>query len=97
MLAADFAPGFPLQHAAKDAALAAHAAHHHRVDLPLTEALLRSWQRAIELGHGADDVASAITVPAITSDSKVPVIRRCTRDADGRPARSHHIGGTGMR
>jgi len=68
MLDADFAPGFPLQHAAKDAALAADAAHHHRVDLPLTAALLRRWQRAIDLGHGADDVASAITVPAGTSD-----------------------------
>ena len=71
MLDAQFAPGFPLQHAAKDAALAADAAHNHRVELPLTVALLRRWQRAIELGHGADDVASAITIPAVTSNSEV--------------------------
>ena len=71
MLDADFTPGFPLRHAAKDAALAADAAHHHHVDLPLTAVLLRRWQQAIELGHGADDVASAITIPAVTSDSKV--------------------------
>jgi 3-hydroxyisobutyrate dehydrogenase len=66
MLDADFAPGFPLRHAAKDAALAADAAYDHRTELPLTDALLRRWQRGIELGHGADDVASAITVPADT-------------------------------
>jgi 3-hydroxyisobutyrate dehydrogenase len=71
MLDADFAPGFPLRHAAKDAALAANAAHHHRLDLPLTAALLRRWQRAIDLGHGADDVASTITVAAVTSHSEV--------------------------
>jgi 3-hydroxyisobutyrate dehydrogenase len=66
MLAADFVPGFPLQHAAKDAALAADAAYDHRMELPLTDALLGRWQRGIELGHGADDVAAAITVPADT-------------------------------
>jgi len=71
MLDADFAPGFPLQHAAKDAALAADAAHHHRLDLPLTAALLGRWQRAIDLGHGADDVAAAITIPATTSDPQM--------------------------
>jgi 3-hydroxyisobutyrate dehydrogenase len=61
MLDADFTPGFPLQHAAKDAALAAAAAHQHHVELPLTAALLRRWHRAIDQGHGADDIASAIT------------------------------------
>jgi 3-hydroxyisobutyrate dehydrogenase len=61
MLDADFVPGFPLQHAAKDAALATEAAHHQGVELPLTAALLRRWRRAIELGHGEHDVASAIT------------------------------------
>ena len=71
MLDAEFAPGFPLRHAAKDAALAADAAHTHGVDLPLTAALLRHWQRAIDLGHGGDDVASAITAAAVTSHSEV--------------------------
>jgi 3-hydroxyisobutyrate dehydrogenase len=60
MLEADFAPGFPLQHATKDAALAADAAHDHHVDLALTDALLRRWEHGIELGHGAEDVAAAI-------------------------------------
>jgi 3-hydroxyisobutyrate dehydrogenase len=56
-----------LRHAAKEAALAADAAHTHHVDLPLTGALLHRWQRAIALGHGADDVASAVTVAAATN------------------------------
>jgi 3-hydroxyisobutyrate dehydrogenase len=71
MLDADFVPGFPLRHAAKDAALAADAAHNHGVELSLTAALLRRWQQAIALGHGEDDVASAITASAVTSDQQV--------------------------
>jgi 3-hydroxyisobutyrate dehydrogenase len=69
MLHADYAPGFPLRHAAKDAALAADAAHHHGVELPLTEALLPRWQQVVALGHGDDDVASAITASSITASS----------------------------
>jgi 3-hydroxyisobutyrate dehydrogenase len=64
MIDADFAPGFPLRHAAKDAALAADAANTHGVELALTDALLDRWHRAIASGHGRDDVASAITVAA---------------------------------
>jgi 3-hydroxyisobutyrate dehydrogenase len=71
MLKADFAPGFPLRHAAKDAALANGAAHSHGVELPLTAALLGRWQRAVARGHGQDDVASVITVPAHTGDQEV--------------------------
>jgi 3-hydroxyisobutyrate dehydrogenase len=70
MLQADYVPGFPLRHAAKDAALAADAAHHHGVQLPLTEALLARWQQAIALGHGDDDVASAITASSTTSNQE---------------------------
>jgi 3-hydroxyisobutyrate dehydrogenase len=70
MMNDDFTPGFPLQHAAKDAALAAEAAHHRGLPLPLTTALLDRWDQAIAAGHGHDDVASAITaggtVPAGT-------------------------------
>lgn len=65
MIDADFTPGFPLQHAAKDAALAAEAAHHRGVELPLTTALLDRWQRAITAGHGHDDVSSTITVSPV--------------------------------
>jgi 3-hydroxyisobutyrate dehydrogenase len=71
MMDADFAPGFPLRHAAKDAALAADAAHSHGVELALTEALLGRWHRGIVSGHGQDDVASAITVSAARSEQQV--------------------------
>jgi 3-hydroxyisobutyrate dehydrogenase len=66
MLHRDFVPGFPLRHAVKDAGLATDAAYDQRLELPLTEALLRRWQQAIARGHGADDVAAVITaaVPA---------------------------------
>jgi 3-hydroxyisobutyrate dehydrogenase len=70
MIEADFAPGFPLRHAAKDASLAADAAYNHGVELPLTAALLGRWHQAMALGHGEDDVASAITVSAVTSDQQ---------------------------
>lgn len=64
MLAGDFTPGFPLQHATKDAALAIDAACSHGVDLSLTATLLAHWRRAIAEGHGGDDVASAVTTSA---------------------------------
>ena len=66
MLDAEFAPGFPLRHATKDAALALRAAHQHGVDLPLTSALLPRWKEAIARDHGADDVAAAVTQAAVT-------------------------------
>jgi 3-hydroxyisobutyrate dehydrogenase len=68
MLDADFVPGFPLRHAAKDATLAADAAQREGVELPLTRALLHRWQRAIERGHGADDVASIFAVSAARNE-----------------------------
>jgi 3-hydroxyisobutyrate dehydrogenase len=61
MMDADFTPGFPLRHAAKDATLARDAAQDRGTALPLTAALLRRWQDAIAMGHGDDDVASAVT------------------------------------
>ena len=64
MMNAEYTPGFPLQHAAKDATLATEAAHRAGVELPLTAALLERWQQAITAGHGHDDVASAITMSA---------------------------------
>jgi 3-hydroxyisobutyrate dehydrogenase len=67
MLDAQFQPGFPLRHAAKDATLARDAAQHHGLGLPLTAALLQRWQEAIALGHGDDDVASAVTASAETA------------------------------
>jgi 3-hydroxyisobutyrate dehydrogenase len=61
MLLQDFAPGFPLRHAAKDATLAYEAAREHGVELALTSALLRQWRAVVALGHGDEDVASAVT------------------------------------
>jgi 3-hydroxyisobutyrate dehydrogenase len=61
MLDANFRPGFPLRHAAKDAGLARDAARDRGLDLPVTAALLGRWRDAVALGHGDDDVASAVT------------------------------------
>jgi 3-hydroxyisobutyrate dehydrogenase len=69
MMNTDFTPGFPLRHAAKDAALAVKAAYDQGVELPLTDALLARWRWAIASGHGGDDVASAITASAATHDT----------------------------
>jgi 3-hydroxyisobutyrate dehydrogenase len=71
MMSADFAPGFPSQHAAKAAGLAADAAHGQGLELPLTDSLLSRWHQAVASGHGQDDVASAITVSAVTGDHAV--------------------------
>jgi 3-hydroxyisobutyrate dehydrogenase len=70
MLSAQFAPGFPLRHATKDAELALSAAHRHGVELPLTNALLPRWYEAIAGDHGRDDVASAVTAAATTASSR---------------------------
>jgi 3-hydroxyisobutyrate dehydrogenase len=64
MVNAEFAPGFPLRHATKDAELALSAAHRHGVELPLTSALLPRWHEALACDHGGDDVASAVTAAA---------------------------------
>jgi 3-hydroxyisobutyrate dehydrogenase len=67
MVNAEFAPGFPLRHAVKDAELALSAAHRHGVELPLTSALLPRWHEALAGDHGSDDVASAVTAAATTA------------------------------
>jgi 3-hydroxyisobutyrate dehydrogenase len=67
MVNAEFAPGFPLRHATKDAELALSAAHRHGVELPLTSALLPRWHEALAGDHGGDDVASAVTAAATTA------------------------------
>jgi 3-hydroxyisobutyrate dehydrogenase len=69
MINAEFAPGFPLRHATKDAELALSAAHRHGVELPLTSALLPRWHEALAGDHGGDDVASAVTAAATTAAS----------------------------
>ena len=84
MLDADFAPGFPLRHAAKDAGLAADAAHDHGIELPLTTAALSRWQRAIALGHGDDDVAAAVTASFATASADILDHRRQKMDNANR-------------
>jgi 3-hydroxyisobutyrate dehydrogenase len=61
MLNSDFTPGFPLRHATKDAELALSAARSHGMQLSLASALIPRWYAAIANGHGAEDVAAAIT------------------------------------
>ncbi|MDX6582452.1 MAG: 3-hydroxyisobutyrate dehydrogenase [Solirubrobacterales bacterium] len=61
MVAGDFAPGFPLQHAFKDTALALAAAKDVGLELPLTEAVEGRWRGAIARGHGDEDLAAIIT------------------------------------
>ena len=63
MLAGDFAPAFALKHALKDADLAAQAARESGAELPLTQALLPRWRRAVASGHSEDDVAAIYTTP----------------------------------
>jgi 3-hydroxyisobutyrate dehydrogenase len=50
--------------------LSADAAYNHGLELPLTAALLGRWHQVIALGHGEDDVASAITVSAVVTSGQ---------------------------
>jgi 3-hydroxyisobutyrate dehydrogenase len=53
----DFAPEFPLEWALKDVDLAIAAADGDR--LPMLEALARQWRKAVEDGHGRQDISAA--------------------------------------
>ena len=53
----DFAPEFPLEWALKDVDLALGAASDG--GLPLLAALSRQWRKAVDAGHGRDDVSAA--------------------------------------
>ena len=71
MIGGNFVPGFPLQHAVKDAELASRAAQQHGLQLQLTNALLPKWREAIARGHGEEDVASVVTaVSELPTDRK---------------------------
>jgi 3-hydroxyisobutyrate dehydrogenase len=59
MLSGEFTPGFALRHALKDARLALDAARDNGVELALTDALVRRWDRAMPT-HADDDLASVI-------------------------------------
>jgi 3-hydroxyisobutyrate dehydrogenase len=59
MLAREFTPGFALRLALKDARLALDAGHEDGLELPLTDALARRWERAMP-AHADDDIAAVI-------------------------------------
>jgi len=58
MESGDFAPEFPLQWALKDVDLAIRSAD--STPVPLLAALSRQWHRAVDAGHGRQDVSAAI-------------------------------------
>ncbi|HEX6714820.1 MAG TPA: NAD(P)-dependent oxidoreductase [Thermoleophilaceae bacterium] len=69
MLAGDFTPGFALRLALKDARLALEAGRAQGVDLPVTDALARRWERALD-AHADDDLASVIDVATASRQAR---------------------------
>jgi 3-hydroxyisobutyrate dehydrogenase len=59
MIERDFPPAFKLSLALKDARLVRDAARAAGLDLALIEAVLDRFERAVELGHGDEDLAAA--------------------------------------
>jgi 3-hydroxyisobutyrate dehydrogenase len=59
ILSGDFSAVFALKHGAKDVRLALEAARAAGVDLGLGPVTLERFERAIELGHGDEDTATA--------------------------------------
>ncbi|MGE5272622.1 MAG: NAD(P)-dependent oxidoreductase [Verrucomicrobiota bacterium] len=59
IIAGDFSPAFALKLAAKDLGLALEMAKGAGVDLGLAPQTLARFRRAIELGHGDEDMAAA--------------------------------------
>jgi 3-hydroxyisobutyrate dehydrogenase len=49
---------FPLRLAVKDAGLVLEAGREAGIDLPLIEVVRRQFARAVELGHGDEDMAA---------------------------------------
>jgi 3-hydroxyisobutyrate dehydrogenase len=60
MIERSFEPSFPLALAAKDARLADEAARAVGLDLPLPRAIHAQMAKAIEAGHGDEDMAATI-------------------------------------
>jgi 3-hydroxyisobutyrate dehydrogenase len=53
------APAFPLRLALKDANLVLEAAERHGIELPLARVTTERFKRAVEIGHGDEDMAAA--------------------------------------
>jgi 3-hydroxyisobutyrate dehydrogenase len=64
IVARDFPASFPLALAEKDARLVLEAAEAHGLRLGLTETVRAQFRRAIELGHGDEDMASTFYATA---------------------------------
>jgi 3-hydroxyisobutyrate dehydrogenase len=62
MMARDFTPSFPASGAAKDCRLILEAAADAGVDMGLTAAAGRHFERAVEQGHGDEDMAAVYLV-----------------------------------
>jgi 3-hydroxyisobutyrate dehydrogenase len=58
MLERDFPPSFTLALARKDADLVRAAAERHGAEVPVIDAVARQMGRAIDLGHGDEDMAA---------------------------------------
>jgi 3-hydroxyisobutyrate dehydrogenase len=58
MVAREFPPSFPLALALKDAGLVLEAAERKRLELPVTCAVRAQMERAVEQGHGGEDMAA---------------------------------------
>jgi 3-hydroxyisobutyrate dehydrogenase len=58
MIARSFDPSFSLKLAAKDAGLVAEAAEAAGLDLPLPRVIREQMEKAIEAGHGEEDMAA---------------------------------------
>ena len=60
MIERDFPASFPLEHALKDARLALAAAEEQGLRLGALAAVVEQMERAVEAGHGKDDMAATI-------------------------------------
>ena len=58
MLKREFPPAFPLRLALKDVELVLEAAERHQLELPLARATSGRFRRALDLGHGDEDMAA---------------------------------------
>jgi 3-hydroxyisobutyrate dehydrogenase len=69
ILKREFPPSFPLRLALKDVRLVREAAREAGIDVPLAEVIARQFERAVEAGHGDEDLAA--TYFAVARDADV--------------------------
>ena len=64
MIAREFAPAFPLRHAAKDLRLVEDAAARHELSVPLVAAIAERFAEGVERGHGDLDMSATFLTTA---------------------------------